>query len=181
MQKRNVRSCGKISVRLIQWSVCYHSLEPSTARGSFCFIFFEFNEGSAKATVMTGCRSLFLFAPLFPSSPALSCLMPVSSSSSSCCFVRATHVLHSICFSSARMLFLQPFLSDLLITFFKTPAVCFALFCFVFLFSSSSFVSLFVWSGLFCCVLAPGTLAFHLLYLDELRMFGLLCFTVCGH
>ena len=27
------------------------------------------------------------------------------------------------------------------------------------------------WSGLFCCVLVLGTLAFHLPYLDELRLF----------
>ena len=43
------------------------------------------------------------------------------------------------------------------------------------------FIFLFLWSGLFCCVLVPGTLAFHLLYLDELRLFGLLCLTVCDH
>ena len=35
------------------------------------------------------------------------------------------------------------------------------------LFNSDSFVLfifLFIWSGLFCCVLVPGTLAFHLLF-----------------
>ena len=49
---------------------------------------------------------------------------------------------------------------------------------FVFLFS----FSLFSWSGLFCCVVVTGALTFHLLYLDELRLFGILCFTVvCGH
>ena len=53
--------------------------------------------------------------------------------------------------------------------------VCFAFFFFPFFFFL--FFSLFLWSGLFCCVLVPGTLALHLLYVDELRLFGLLCFT----
>ena len=62
--------------------------------------------------------ALFLsFFPYFPSPPAL-CryILPVSSSPSSCCFVRAA----VICSSSARMLFfLQPFWSS--ITFSRTP------------------------------------------------------------
>ena len=37
-----------------------------------------------------------------------------------------------------------------------------------------------VWLPLLCS-LVPGTLAFYLLYLDDLRLFGLLCFTVCDH
>ena len=54
---------------------------------------------------------------------------------------------------------------------------------FPFSFFSSSLCSLFLWSGLFCCcVLVPGTPALHLLYLDELRLFGLLCIAVvCDH
>ena len=67
------------------------------------------------------------------------------------------------------------------ITFSRAPVVFFALLSFYF---SSSFVllfffffpffSLYLWSGLFCCVLVPGTLALRLLCLDELRLFGLL-------
>ena len=72
----------------------------------------------------------------------------------------------------------------------RTPVVCFALFYFFFFFLSffvifrhfSSFIFLmflfFLWPDLFCCVLVPDTLVFHLLYLDELRLFGLLCLTV---
>ena len=59
---------------------------------------------------------------------------------------------------------------------YNMPEKCFV-FYFIFL-----FFSFFSWSGLFCCVLVPGTLALHLIYLDELRVFGLLCFTVvCDH
>ena len=58
------------------------------------------------------------------------------------------------------------------------------LFC-IYSFISSLFFSLFFFSrpALFCCVLVPGTLVLHLLYLGELRLFGLLCFTtvVCDH
>ena len=66
------------------------------------------------------------------------------------------------------------------IAFFRTPVVCFALFAFFVSISSFlfSFFSFFLYSGLFCCVLVPGTLGLHLFYLDELRLFGLLCFTV---
>ena len=43
----------------------------------------------------------------------------------------------------------------------------------------------FIWSGLFCCVFVPGTLAFHLLYtfLDELRLIVWFArsLTVCDH
>ena len=57
------------------WSVRYYSPEPSTASGSACFVFVEFNEGTAKATVMARCRPFFFsffpfacstFALLFP-------------------------------------------------------------------------------------------------------------------
>ena len=68
------------------------------------------------------------------------------------------------------------------ITLFGTRVVL--LLCSFFLFCFSFFFSLFfslVWSGLFCCVLVLGTLALPLLYLAELRLFGLLCLTVCDH
>ena len=106
----------------------------------------------------------------------------------SCCFVRATTVViffvlfclcntaavTGICSSPACMVFLwqlQPSPSfRSCITFSRTPTTC-RLFCYVFflltffLFSFFLF-SLFVsWSGLFCCVLVPGTLALHLLCL----------------
>ena len=52
--------------------------------------------------------------------------------------------------------------------------LCFALFCF--------FLFFFLWSGLFCCVLVPCTLALPFLCLDGLRLvFGLLCVTVYDH
>ena len=66
------------------------------------FVFIEFNGGSAKAVAMTLVVLLVLFflpcffVPLF-SLPAG--LMPVTSSSSSCCFVRATVIR----FSSVRV------------------------------------------------------------------------------
>ena len=99
--------------------------------------------------------------------------------SSSRCFARAT----GICSPSARMVFLwqlQSFSfpsrsscashsSEYLL--FVLVLFC-SLLCSAFFFFSS-------WSGLFRCVIVPGTLALHLLYLDELRPFGLLCFTVC--
>ena len=149
------------------------------------------------------------------------CLMSLSSSSSSCCFVGATaanfSVLFCPCNSSylfllqARMLFLQPFRSNLLaFTFFRTLAVCFVLSCIVsfcivlFCFVLSCFVlycivlycfvllciALFcfvlffsVSYGLACfrCVLVPGTLALHLLYLDDLHLFGFTLVSVCNH
>ena len=112
------------------------------------------------------------------------------SSSSSCCFVRATGVLSS----SARMLsFLQPSLFHLLaphssehLSFVLFSSCFFSSFfffhfSFFFLLLSFSFFfffqvfslflfSLFSWPGLFCCVIVPGTLAFHLLYLDKLQL-----------
>ena len=66
-----------IPVRLIRWSVCYYSPEPSTASSSFCFVFVfvEFNGESAKATVvMTCCRPFFLFLFLAFS---FCCLIPM--------------------------------------------------------------------------------------------------------
>ena len=45
-------------------------------------------------------------------------------------------------------------------------------------FFSPFFSPFFSLSGLFRCVLVPGTLALHLLYLDELQLYGLLCFGV---
>ena len=102
--------------------------------------------------------------------------------------------LRHVC--SSRSLFLSfPFRSSC-ITFFRTAVVDFALFFFHLLFFSFIFFSSFflfffsfflffivqVWSGLFCCVLVPDTLALHLLHLDELRPpVWLLCFTVCDH
>ena len=133
MQKR---LCGKVQVRLTSGACATVPLNPlQRVVVSALFVFVEFN-GSAKATVMTCCRSFFfvcLFAPLFPSPPALCRYLPLrvvfvlvretagiirviwsvqQQLSSSCCFVRAAGIC---CSSSARMLFfLQPFLSNLL-------------------------------------------------------------------
>ena len=51
---------------------------------------------------------------------------------------------------------------------------CQQLQCFLFFFL---YYFLCLCSGLFCCVLVPGTLVLHLLYLDEFGLFGLLYFT----
>ena len=40
---------------------------------------------------------------------------------------------------------------------------------------------LFFWSGLFCCIIVPGTLAFQLPYLDQLRSFMFFCLTESDH
>ena len=68
------------------------------------------------------------------------------------------------------LFFLQLFLSDLLAFLHIRQNTC-CLFCFVF----SSFYGLLV---VLLCSRTWYTLAFHLLYLDELRLFGLLCFTL---
>ena len=244
MQKRNGRSCGKVSVRLIKWSVCYYNPEPSTASGIFpnwyfmlLSVFVDFNGGSAKATaVMTCCPFFFFFFFLYPSadgekytstyfhtrrvvlSSFLFCtlifvttgnyagifflffvlFLSVKQQLSSSCFCpcNSSYLLHVVlsvqqvsvplqhaCCSSGNCSLSFPFRPSC-ITFFRTPVVHFALFSFsIFFFLLFFFCfSFFSRSGLFCCVLAIGTLALHLLYLDELRLFGLLCFTaVCDH
>ena len=63
--------------------------------------------------------------------------------------------------------------------FFSFFFLC--LFFFLSLFFFFVLLSSFLRSGLLCCDIVPGTLAFHLLYLDKVRLFGLLCFTVCDH
>ena len=127
-------------------------------------------------------------------------------SSSSCCFVSATAasdllrvffprgtyiiivcVLFSTTYvwcSSGNCSLSFPFLSDLLGQL-SSEHLSFFWLCFIFLFFSSFFLffPFFLWSRLFCCcALVPGTLTLHLLYLNEMRLFGLLCFTVvCDH
>ena len=60
--------------------------------------------------------------------------------------------------------------------------LCLFVFFFSFLLFFCPFFLFLLWSGLLCCVLVPGTLALDLPYLDELRLFGSLCFTVvCDH
>ena len=86
---------------------------------------------------------------------------------------------HVCCCCSARSLSF-PFRSSCII-FFRTPVVCFAsffssllsslLFCFGHLFFM-------VWLVLLCSCTRYASTS-HLLYLDELRLLGLLCFTVC--
>ena len=80
MQKRNGRSCGKVPVRLIKWSVCYYSPEPFTASGNFCFtvfVFVELNGGERESDSNDLLSSFlffcffFFFASLFPSPLAL--------------------------------------------------------------------------------------------------------------
>ena len=152
---------------------------------------------------MTCCRAFFslffcLFAPLFPSPPAL-CryLLPLVR----VVFVRETTVIffvfclcnnsdlrvdlsaqqvsvplqHVRCFSCSLSfpIFLHHILQKTCRLFCFVSFVPF--FSSIFFFFLSLFLS---WSGLFGSVLVPGTLAFHMLYVDELRLFGLLCFTV---
>ena len=45
----------------------------------------------------------------------------------------------------------------------------------------SLYIFLFLWSGYFVVFPHPGTLAYHFVYLDELRLFGLLFLAVCDH
>ena len=76
------------------------------------FVFVEFNGGSAKAVAMTlvvllvsfVVFAVFLFVSFYFSLPAG--LMPVSSSSSSCCFVRPAVVVPLL---ALMLFFLQPF------------------------------------------------------------------------
>ena len=122
------------------------------------FVFVEFNGGRAKAVAMTpvvllSCFVLFaVFFSLLPYFSLRAGLLPVSSSSSSCCFVRAA----IICSSSARVVLLAAFLI-FLHHILQNSCPLFRLFRYYFLI-------FLVW--LVCCVLVPGTLAFHLLYLD---------------
>ena len=81
-------------------------------------------------------------------------LMPVSSSSSSCCFACAA----AVCSLSARIYVV---LVAFLILHHVLQNSC-RLFCLLYL----PFFFSFFWSGLFCCVLVPGTLAFHVPHLD---------------
>ena len=83
----------------------------------------------------------------------------------SCCFARATGICSCshVCVVHVVLLAAFPFLSSCII-FLRTPTcrvVWFALFYLFYII----FVPLFLRSGLFCCVLVPGTLAFHSRYL----------------
>ena len=71
-----------------------------------------------------------------------------------------------------------PFLSGLFVSHSSEQLSYVLLVFFSFL---SFFAFFFSWSGLLCCVLQPCTLALHLLYIDELRLVGLLCCKVCDH
>ena len=111
---------------------------------------------------------LFLFGPLFPCQPAL---MPVSSFSSTLCYI-FLYVKKKL--SPSRCFLPATGIVRTYLFFFSTHGVpgllaapsyvdvtcrlfCFALFInFVFFFCSFIFFS-FLWSGLFCCVLIPGT------------------------
>ena len=150
----------------LHWSDCVHLSEVAWEVAAFVFAPLV-HSNSRPVSPDQGLISTISLSPEITDLPTLS---------SSCCFVRAT----GTCSSSARiLLFLLPFVSVLCITFFRTPVVCFALFFFLLFFFF--FFFFFIWSGLFCCVLVPGMLAFHLVYLDEFRLFGLLCFTVCDY
>ena len=152
--------------------MCYYSPEPSTASGSSCFVFVEFNGGSGSAIVMTLSSSFFFFLfclpPYFP--PHRPCagifflsvlfLCVRQQLSFSCYLVRATTVILFMLFCPCnRYLFLFstygvplaiaafPFLSGLVASH-SSEHLSFVSLCFLF-FSSS---------GLLCYVLVPGTL-----------------------
>ena len=165
MQKRNGSSRGKAPARLMSGTCATIALNPTTVSSSCCVVFVEFKGGSAKAAAVVRLvvvlSFLLIACALFPLPAGL---MPASSYSS-CCFVRATN----ICSSLSPVLFLWPFLSDVLASHSSEHL------------SFSCFFLFFLWSGLFCCVLVPVTLAFHLIYLGELRLYGLLCPTVFDH
>ena len=115
------------------------------------------------------CHLTYFFPPHRP-------FEPVSSPSFSCCFCPCNSYYMFLFTTwvccSCRLSFLI-FLHHVLQNTSR--------FSFVFFYSFFSFLShFFLRSGLsVCCVIVSGTAAFHLLYLDELRLFGLLCFTVC--
>ena len=164
---------------------------------------------------MTCCRPCSFFLLFFIFICSLLSLptgvMPVSSSSSSCCFCPCSicyllrvvssaqqvsvplYLLQHVWCSSGNYSLSFPFRSSC-ITFSSTRVVfrfCFVSFSFRFsfllfllscLFFFASSFSLFssFFHGLACFVVFsyPGTPAPHLLYLDALRLFGLLCFTI---
>ena len=159
---------------------------------SALFVLVEFNGGSAKATVMTCFRSFFFFLlPYFsPHRPFagiffLFFVLILSVRQrlfSPCCFVRAQQVsvpYQHVCCPYGNCSLSIPFRSSC-ITFFRSPVIWFALLSsfLVFFFCSSFRLCLFLWSGFLCCVLIPGMLPLYLVDLGEMRLFGLLGFTV---
>ena len=81
--RRNSRSCGKVPVWLISRACATIALNPlQRVVISALFVSVEFNEGSAKATVMTCHRSFVFLLPYMPPHWP----MPAYSSSSSYCF-----------------------------------------------------------------------------------------------
>ena len=114
--------------------------------------------------------------------------------SSSCCFVRAKQLvqqvsvsLQHVCCSSCSHffpIFLHHLLQNTCRLFCFVFFSCFLFFFSCFLFSLFLFLFSFFSSSFMLClvllysrkgVLVPGTLAFHLLCLDEWRLFGLFC------
>ena len=188
-----------------KWSVCYYSPEPSTAGGNFCYCIRWVQRGERELTVVVlffsfplfVCSLIYYFPPHRPYAGIFLLIVlflsvkqhlsscgfsrTTSQLSSSCCFVRATGIWSSSARSTAVLFFLQSLFSDLLhhIPQNTCRLFCFVLLCFCFVFSSFFFALIFIMvCALFCCVLVSGTLAFHLFYLGELRLFGLLCFTI---
>ena len=176
---------------------------------SSLFVYVKFNGGSAKATDSSDLlssffhfcfRFFFLFAPMFPSPPALwRKLLPILR----VVFVRETAVIvvvlflsvnqqssravspvqhvsvplqHVWCSSGNCSLSIPFLLADPLASHSSEHLrrlFCSVLPCFLSCFCSISSFFLLCY-GLACCVVfsyVPGTLAFHLLYLDELRLF----------
>ena len=169
MKKRNGRSCGKVQVRLTRGACATIALNPlQRVVVSALFVFVEFNGGSAKATVMTCCRSFyfsifsFCLLPCFPPHRpyyAFLCLMPVQYflPLHRVVFVCETAVILFVLFCPCNrykflfstyvvLLATFPFRSSC-ITFFRTPVGCFASFVwcvilFLFFFSFFSFYGL---------------------------------------
>ena len=146
------------------------SLNP-TVSGSFCWfrwVQLEERESSSNDNCCVACWfRYFYLVSLFVSVFSLpDGLMPVPSPYSSFRFIYA----EVICSSSARMLFYLSFWSSWHILENRCRLFLFFLLLL--------FCSLF-WSGLFCCVILPDMLAFHLLYLDNCECFVFLCLTVC--
>ena len=168
----------------------YLSPEPPTAvvSCSFCFVcirWVQWEERKSDTSHYTSCR--FFFAPSFPSPPALLCLIPVSSSSPLCCFCPCNSSCLRVVRPCNRYLFLLSTyhtiircscsLSFLILASHASEHLSF------FFFSSFFLLSFFVFffRGLACfvVVLYPSI---HLLFYDELRLFGLLWLTaVCDH
>ena len=156
MQKRNGRSCGKVLVWLTSGTCAAIALNP-TVSGSFClFRWFQWGERESGRNDSYCLAYLFCTFCIFPLSVAL--FFPPPRPYAGIVFL--VFVLFRPCISN---LFLfstyhtYVFLVAFLIFLDHILQTCGRLFW--------SFL-IFLWSGLYRCVIVPCTLPFHFIYLD---------------